>query len=130
MIFHKDILRLDCETETAKICSFISQQINYFKRDGAVIGLSGGVDSALCATLCIMALGKERVLGLILPERESNPASSELAIKHAKEIGLDTIKIDITPVLEGFGTYSKRDAVIKEKCLTTIRFFCKPFEAN
>jgi NAD+ synthase len=83
------------------------------KRDGAVIGISGGVDSAVSSALCIKALGKERVLGVILPERESTPVSEEFALKHAAQIGMSTETADITSTLEGFGTYDRRDNVIK-----------------
>ena len=114
MDFHKDILKIRCENESERVCSFIKQYVRSSKRDGAVVGLSGGIDSALCAALCVKALGKERVFGLILPEKESNPVSAEYATKHAKELGIKTETVDITPVLEAFGTYQKRDAVIKE----------------
>jgi NAD+ synthase len=113
MDFHKDILKLDSKSEVERICSFIVQQVRAVKRDGIVVGLSGGIDSALCAALCVKALGKDRVFGLILPERESNPVSAEYATKHAEELGINTETVDITPVLEAFGTYRKRDDVIR-----------------
>lgn len=113
MRFHKDILRIDCEAEADRICAFIQQQIAAVKRDGVVIGLSGGIDSALCAELCLRTLGKERVLGLVLPEKESNPIATEYVALHAQKMGLNTVTIDITPTLEGFGTYEKRDKVIE-----------------
>ncbi len=66
MDFHKDILRMDCESEAERICSFIQQQVRAMKRDGIVIGLSGGVDSAVSAAICVKALGKDKVFGLTL----------------------------------------------------------------
>jgi len=114
MKFHKDILSLDCVVEVERICYFIQQQVSALNRDGIVIGLSGGIDSALCAELCVYAMGTEKVLGLMLPERESSPISKEYASIHAKKIGIDVVTIDITPTLEGFGTYEKRDSAIKE----------------
>lgn len=114
MKFHKDILRIDCEKEVERICEFIQQQTLSMRRDGAVIGLSGGIDSALCAELCVRALGKEKVFGLILPEKESNPISKEYALKQARKLGIKTETIDISPTLKGFRTYEKRDRVIKE----------------
>jgi NAD+ synthase len=83
------------------------------RREGIVIGLSGGIDSALSAELCVKALGKECVLGLILPEKDSNPVSSRYAKKQAKKLDIETEEIDITSVLESFGTYKKRDSIIK-----------------
>jgi len=114
MKFHKDILRINCEKEVERICEFIREQTLSMRRDGAVIGLSGGIDSALCAELCVRALGKEKVFGLILSEKESSPISKKYASKQAREMGIKTETIDISPTLEGFGTYEKLDRVIKE----------------
>jgi len=114
MNFHKDILKIDCESEVNRICSFIQQQTIAMRRDGIVIGLSGGVDSALSAVLCIKAVGVDKVFGLILPEKESSPISAKFAKKHADELGINTETIDITHMLEEFGTYAKRDKVIRE----------------
>ena len=105
MNFHNDVLNLDCEGETDRICSFIQKQVEMMKRDGIVIGLSGGVDSALAAALSVKAVGSENVFGLILPEKESNPISAEYGKKHAEELRITTETIDITPILEEFGTY-------------------------
>lgn len=113
MDFHKDILKLDCEHEIDRVCSFIKMQMDSMRRDGIVVGLSGGVDSALAGALAVKAIGKERVFGLILPEKESNPVSADYAWKQAESLGIVTETIDITPVLEEFGTYEKRDNVIK-----------------
>lgn len=114
MKFYKNILKIDPEKETSRISNFIQQQMLSMRRDGAVIGLSGGIDSALCAELCVRALGKEKVFGLILPEKESNSISKEYALKQAREMGIKTETIDVSPTLEGFGTYDKRDRVIRE----------------
>ncbi|MHC4356392.1 MAG: NAD(+) synthase, partial [Planctomycetota bacterium] len=114
MDFHKDILKLDAEHEVDRICSFIVQQVREVKRDGIIVGLSGGIDSALCAALCVRALGADKVFGLILPEKESNSVSAEYATRHAKELGIRTETVDITPTLEAFGTYQKRDDMIRE----------------
>ncbi len=114
MNFHKGILKIDCQNEIERICSFIQQQTTAMKREGIVIGLSGGVDSALSASLSVKALGPERVFGLILPEKESSPKSATYSEKQAERLGIKTEKIDITPTLEGFGTYTKRDKIVKE----------------
>ena len=113
MKFHKEILKIDCKNEIDRICSFIQQQTIEMKRDGIVIGLSGGIDSALSTELCVKALGKERVFGLILPETDSDPISAKYAEKQAKKLDIKTETIDITSTLEGFGTYEKRNKVIK-----------------
>ncbi len=114
MEFHKDILKIDCGREADRISDFIRSQAAAMKREGAVVGLSGGIDSALASELCVRALGRDRVLGLILPERESNPVSCEYALKHAAKLGIRTEVVDITSALEGFGTYEKRDGVVRQ----------------
>ena len=113
MEFHKDILKLDSKSEVERICEFIQQELRDMRRGGIVVGLSGGIDSALCAALCVKALGKDKVFGLILPEKESNPVSAEYAAKHAQDLSIETETVDITPTLEAFGTYRKRDDVIR-----------------
>jgi NAD+ synthase len=110
---HKKALKLDCKQEASRICAFISEQVSKLKRDGAVIGLSGGIDSTVCAELCSRALGKDNVLGIILPERESNPVSAEYASIYAQKAGLRSEVFNITPALEGLGAYAKRDSAIK-----------------
>ena len=111
--FHQDILQLDCENEAQRICEFIQTQARLIRREGAVVGLSGGIDSALISELCVRALGKERVFGLVLPERESNPVSREYGLKQAQKLGIRVETVEITPVLEALGTYEKRDGIVK-----------------
>ncbi len=111
MTFSKDILKINCATEAERVSSFIREQIRAMHRDGAVIGISGGIDSALSAALCVKALGKDKVSGLILPDKESSPQSAEFAAKQAEQLGIKVETVNITPVLEAFGTYEKRDAV-------------------
>lgn len=112
MTFHHDVLKLDASKEIDRICCFISRQVDLRKKDGVVVGLSGGIDSALVSSLCVKALGKERVFGLILPERESNPISKEYAKEHAEALGLEYEIVDITRTLKAFDSYKKRDAII------------------
>lgn len=114
MNFHKNILEIDSEKEIDRICEFIQLQVEVFRKQGVVVGLSGGIDSALSAALCVRAMGQEKVLGLILPEKEASPVSKAYALKCAQSLGIKTETIDISPTLEALGTYIKRDAVIKE----------------
>jgi len=113
--FDKDILRINPEAETQRICEFIRRMaLQDFKRKGAVVGLSGGIDSALVVELAVRALGREKVLGVFLPEKESNPISLEYAEKQAAKLGIETVKVDITENLESFGVYQRRNAVVKQ----------------
>jgi NAD+ synthase len=114
MPFHRDILRIDPKAEADKISQFIREMtFKDFKRRGAVVGLSGGIDSAVTAELCVRALGKEKVLSLLLSEKESNSISSRYGQKHAEKMGIQTITADITDNLKSLGVYENRNAVIK-----------------
>ena len=114
MEFNRDVLKINSEAETEKICQFIREMtFKNFKRKGAVIGLSGGIDSAVVAELCVKALGKEKVLGVFLPEQESNPISLEYGQKQAVKLGIQTVKVDISEHLESFRVYQTRNAIIK-----------------
>ncbi len=113
MEFTRNVLDIDARFEKERLCEFIRRQVNDMKKDGAVVGLSGGIDSAVAAALCVEALGSDKVLGLILPERESSPVSEQYAAKHAANLGIQTLTVDITPALEGMGAYRRRDEIIK-----------------
>jgi len=88
--------------------------VNNLKKDGIVIGVSGGVDSALIATLAVEALGPEHVYGLILPEKESSPSSRELAMRLCKKLKIPHGEVPITPMLESFGIYRQKEALLRE----------------
>ena len=110
----KQALDLDCAEESENICRFIRDQVfSKFRRKGAVIGISGGVDSAVTAALCVRSLGKERVLGLILPEKESNPTSKELGTAWAQRLGISFEIVNIKEQLEALNLYEERNKVIK-----------------
>ncbi len=114
MLFKKNILEIDCQKEAESIQHFIREQVfTHFKSKGAVVGLSGGIDSALVSSLCVNALGKEKVLGLILPEKESNPISKTYARTHADKMGIHVEEVTITPHLDALGTYNERNNIIK-----------------
>ncbi len=113
MGFSRDILKIDCARVTEEIVQFIRELIAERKKKGVVCGISGGIDSALTTALCERALGKDRVLGLILPERESSPVSSSYAELLALRLGIKAQTVDISPMLENFGVYSRREKVVK-----------------
>jgi NAD+ synthase len=84
------------------------------RRRGAVLGMSGGVDSSVCAALCAHALGKDRVLGLFLPEAESATDSLRLGRLAADALGIESLVEDISPVLRAASCYERRDVAIRE----------------
>ena len=82
-------------------------------RRGAVVAVSGGVDSGVCAAICARALGPERVLCLRLPERDVGSASSDLGLELAQALGTPTEEQPITDALEALGCYRRRDEAIR-----------------
>jgi len=83
------------------------------KKTGAIVGISGGIDSSVVAALCAYSLGRDKVLGIIMPEKESSPDSQRLAENLALHLGIEYVVEDITNVLEGFGCYGRRNEAIK-----------------
>jgi NAD+ synthase len=110
---HEEAMHIDAKLEVDRISEFIKAGLSKTKREGAVIGLSGGIDSAVCAEILWRALGKDRVLAVILPERESNPISREYALRLAEKRGLRVCQFDITEALEQMGVYNTRDDTIR-----------------
>jgi len=115
MIFNRDVLKIDPAHELEKLSKFIVEQINVvFRRKGAVIGLSGGIDSACIAAVAVYAIGKNKVVGLILPEAETNPISSEYAIKHAQALGIEHRQVNITATVDSVVQYQWRDEFMQK----------------
>jgi NAD+ synthase len=83
------------------------------RRRGLVVAISGGVDSSVCVALATRAFGPKRVLGLALPEKDSDPRSLDLARELASGLGIAFEVEDIAPVLEAAGCYRRRDAAIR-----------------
>lgn len=69
------------------------------------LGISGGVDSAVVGRLAVRSLGPERVLGVILPERDSAPDTLRDARAVASHLGLSPVTIGISPLLRRIGVY-------------------------
>ncbi len=113
MSFGPEVFKQVNKDEICRIERFIINNVAKNKKEGVVLGLSGGIDSALASSIAVSALGKENVLGLILPERDSSPISQEYAEHHARLLGIEHKVIDITSVLEAFGSYEKRDTAIR-----------------
>jgi len=110
----KNFLDLDCEAETNKITSELQYVISKkLKRRGAVIGLSGGIDSSVTVGLCQKAMGENRVLALLMPELHSSEDTLDLSRMVADNFGVQVIYEDITQILESLGFYKRYDAAIQ-----------------
>jgi NAD+ synthase len=107
-------LDIDPAATTVRITAALREQVgSLLKRRGLVVGLSGGVDSSVCAALAVRAVGANRVLGLFLPERESDPESLRLGRSLATSLGIESITEDIAPALDGAGCYRRRNEAIR-----------------
>ena len=82
-------------------------------RRGFVVAVSGGIDSSVCAALATLAMGKEKVFALVLPERDSSPRSKELGVQLCEHLGIPYEVKDIASTLEAIGCYQWRDDAIR-----------------
>lgn len=110
----KELLWLDSPTEVIeKITNRIKKDVpGVLKKLGAVVGISGGLDSSVTLALAVKALGNDHVIGVIIPETESSGESSQLAEKIASQLGVKTMEINISGALESLGCYKTRDAAV------------------
>ena len=114
MTFHKDVLKIDPAAVTEELVTGLRQDVRQtLHRSGAVVGISGGVDSSVVLALCARAFGPKRVVGVMMPEKDSSGDSIVLARKVADQFGIETVVEDMTGSLVGFGCYNRRDEAIK-----------------
>jgi NAD+ synthase len=107
-------LQFDASQERQRIESRIREVLRTFRRRGCVVAISGGIDSSVSAALSVGAVGASRVLGLLLPERDSSDSSSARGRLLAEHLGIEYRVHDIAPTLEAIGCYAERDAAIRQ----------------
>jgi len=114
-VFSKEILKIDAGKAVENICEKIREIIpKELKRKGAVVAISGGIDSSTVAALCVKALGKKRVIGLLMPERDSSDDTLALSRSVADKLEIETVHEDITYILDAVGCYKRRDDAIRQ----------------
>jgi len=101
----KSLMEIDPKAVEASLKGFVRDSMEKLEREGIILGLSGGIDSVLTTCLCSMAVGKEKVLALIMPEKDSEARHIRDALQFAEKINVETRLIDITPYLKKFGSY-------------------------
>ncbi|AKB82052.1 NAD synthetase [Methanosarcina barkeri 3] len=100
---HQGIDSMNLEIEQNKIIDFIRNEIRKAGVDGAVIGISGGIDSALAATLTVKALGKDKVFGIHMPESSLTPSEDSKDAKTLADwLGIEFQTIDISGIISAF----------------------------
>jgi len=114
-VFSKNLIKLNnIEQTVSDITEKLRDDVfNVLKRKGAVVGISGGIDSSVTLALAVKALGAEKVIGVIMPENDSSPESKTLALQLAEKFGVQSIEENMTAALEGFECYKRRDEAVK-----------------
>jgi NAD+ synthase len=113
--FSKDLILLKdvesvCNTIVEKMKKDVHQRL---MRRGAVVGISGGIDSSVSVALSVKAFGADKVFGVMLPEKESSSDSADFAGTLARKLGIETVTENITGALAGFQCYERRDEAVK-----------------
>jgi NAD+ synthase len=111
--FGPQTLRIDAEQEISRISASLKSYLTATKRRGIIVALSGGIDSSVVAALCVAAIGKERVFGLHMPERDSSSDTLMLSRLAADSLGIDSTLEDISHILDAAGCYRRRDEAIR-----------------
>ncbi len=112
--FSKSVLEIDPEQEVSKISGFLRSCVRKdLRRRGLVVALSGGIDSSVTAALAVEALGAGRVFGLEMPELHSAPETLAMSSLVASHLGIETIREDISGILEAFGFYKSYDEAVR-----------------
>lgn len=112
-----DFLKLqNIEKQVNDLCSFLHDEIvEKFHKHGAIVGLSGGIDSTVTLALCVKALGPKKILGLTMFEKESDQNNKSLINKISKAYDIEIQNVDITPILDSFGVYSNREKIVRDR---------------
>lgn len=109
-----DALVVDAEEVVERIVAELREVVHgRLRRRGAVLGLSGGIDSSVCLALCARAFGPERTLGVLMPEADSAADTLELSNLAAERFGVETVLEDITGTLDAVGCYRRRDEAFR-----------------
>lgn len=113
-VAQRDALYIDPRLETERIVTSIRDNVfGQLKRRGAVIGVSGGIDSTVVAFLCARALGSDRVQILFTPENDSSPESLRLGRLVAAALNVQSQLEDISEILTASGCYKRRDDAVR-----------------
>jgi NAD+ synthase len=113
-LFSADSLKLDYVREADRIAAAMREHVlRRFRKKGVVVAMSGGIDSSTVAALSVRALGPERVLGLLMPERDSSSDTLPLSQQLARHLGIEAVHEDISGILEAAGCYRRRDEAIR-----------------
>jgi NAD+ synthase len=113
-MFSREVLRIDPRQVAEQTEVAIRQTVlGDLRRRGAVVGISGGIDSSVVATLCARALGRERVVGLLMPERDSSGDALRLGRMLAEQLGIQFLVEDVSGTLAAVGCYERQTEAVR-----------------
>lgn len=111
----RNVLELDVKAEIERIGASMREMLaKRLRRRGLVIGISGGIDSAVCAALSVRAVGTGKVFGLLMPETDSATTTTPRGQQVAEQLGIEYRTEDISATLRAIGCYRWRDEAIRE----------------
>lgn len=113
-----------------RIERFISDYVSKSSAKGLVIGLSGGLDSAVVLKLAVNALGPRRVLGIVMPSDTTPEQDTQDAIGQAKSLGTRYLVIDIRPLLQKYADILPSDKRARGNLMARIRMNILYYHAN
>ncbi|MCP4574515.1 MAG: NAD(+) synthase [bacterium] len=113
-MFDRNVLEMDLEQAADGICAGLRTTVaKRLMRRGAVVAISGGIDSSCSAGLAVRAFGPKKVFGLLLPERDSSGTSVKLGKQLAEHLGIEYAVEDIEPTLRAIGCYKRYDDAVR-----------------
>jgi NAD+ synthase len=113
-MFSRAVLQLDASATILQVAEAVRAQVmGTLHKRGVVVGLSGGIDSSVVAALSVRALGKERVFGLLMPEKDSSDDSLRLGQLLADTLGIQAVVENIGPALAALGCYERQNDALK-----------------
>jgi len=95
-------LTIDAAVVAERLEAFVRSELDWAGFDRLVVGLSGGIDSAVSTALAVRAIGPEKITPLIMPYSSSSPANVRDAEALAHRLGIQTITVDITPMVDTY----------------------------
>jgi NAD+ synthase len=113
-IFSKAVLDIDAAAVADAIAAALRAQVlGQLRRRGVVVGLSGGIDSSVVAALAVKAVGPDKVLGVLMPDRASADESLVLGRLMAGTLGIQALVEEIAPLLDAAGCYARQSEAIR-----------------
>jgi len=96
------MMKINCQLVTRVLTSFIREESNKAGFERNIIGVSGGLDSTVCAYLAARAVGPQNIFGLIMPFKDYDQEGVQLAEECCRLLGINFEKIDLSPQIEAY----------------------------